>query len=120
MTPTDLLTFDRVGSVHIVTITTGELTSTLAEELSTRLLALLNESSSKSFVIDLSQVQFMQSACIGSLVQFVKWLAHEDGRVVIAGVQENVRFLFRVTKLDSVFPLCADVPAALALIGRRA
>lgn len=116
MTPTDLLTFDHIGSVCVVTITTRELTSSLAEELSTRLLTLLNESKTRYFVIDFSQVQYMESACLGSLVQFLKWLAHEEGRIAVAGVQENVRFLFRVTKLDKVFPLCADVPAAIRMV----
>ena len=116
MTPTDLLTFDQIGSVQVVTITARELTSALAEDLSTRLLTILNESHTRLFVIDFSQVQYMESACLGSLVQFLKWLAHEEGRIAVAGVQENVRFLFRVTKLDKVFPLCTDVPSAIRVM----
>ncbi len=116
MTPTDLLTSERLGSVYIVTITSHELTSAIAEGLSTRLLTLLNESQCNRFVLDFSQVQFMESACLGSLVQFLKWLARSDGRIAVSQVQENVRFLFRVTKLDKVFPLCADVPAAIRMV----
>lgn len=116
MPPTDLLNFDRIGTVCVVTLSCRELTSTLAEELSTRLLAMLNDSQCNRFVIDFAQVQYMESACLGSLVQFLKWLARSDGRIAVAHVQENVRFLFRVTKLDKVFPLCTDVPAAIRLL----
>lgn len=116
MNSIDLLNFNRIGSVCVVTITARELTSSLAEELSTRLLSFLNDDQCTRFVIDFSQVQYMESACLGSLVQFLKWLARSDGRMAVAQVQENVRFLFRVTKLDKVFPLCADVPAAIRMV----
>jgi len=112
----ELLTIDQCGQVSIVTILTRELSSASAEDLSTRLLALLNEGKSTRFVLDFDHVQYMESACFGALVTFLKWLTRFDGKIAIANVTPNVRFLFAVTKLDQVFGIYADVPAALAKV----
>ncbi len=115
-TTADILTTDLCGTVCVVTILTPALNSRTAEELSTRLLSLLNESKSHRFVLDFAQVRFMESACFGALVSFLKWLARFDGKIAITNVNENVRFLFAVTKLDRVFPLYPDVPSAISYV----
>lgn len=117
-TTTDILTVENVGSVCIVTVLIPELNSTKAEELCTRLLSLLEGGRSTRFVLDFDQVRYMESACFGALVTFLKWLARYEGKIAIANVHENVRYLFAVTKLDRVFLLCQDVPAGLALVDR--
>ena len=109
----EVMAVEQVGGVCVVTILVRELDSANAEELSSRLLALLNEGKSYRFVVDFDTVRFMESACFGALVTFVKWLARFDGKIALANVSENVRFLFAVTRLDKVFPLYRDVPAAL-------
>jgi len=112
----DILTTDTCGKTCVVTILTPELNSHTAEELSTRLLTLLNESKTHRFVLDFAQVRYMESACFGALVNFLKWLARFDGKIAITNVNENVRFLFAVTKLDKVFPLYPDVPSAISYV----
>lgn len=113
---TELLTVEHCGVVCVVTLLVRELDSTASEELSTRLLALLNDTTSRRFVLDFAQVRYMESSSIGGMVTFLKWLARCDGKVAIANVTENVRFLFAVTKLDKVFPLFPDVPTAMASV----
>jgi anti-sigma B factor antagonist len=115
-TPPEILTIERCGQVCIVTILSRELNSAAAEDLSTRLLALLNEGKTTRFVLDFDRVQYMESACFGALVTFLKWLARFNGKMALANVTENVRFLFAVTKLDQVFGIYADVPAAMAKV----
>jgi anti-sigma B factor antagonist len=111
---TDIFTVEQCGKVHVITILIPQLSSASSEELSARLLSLLQNQNSPRFVLDFAQVRYMESSAIGALVTFLKWLARCDGRVVIANVNENVRFLFAVTKLDKVFPLLPDVPSAMA------
>jgi anti-anti-sigma factor len=116
----DILSVDYVEGVCIVTILVRELDTSASEELSSRLLALLNEGKSYRYVLDFDSVRYMESSCFGALVTFVKWLSRFDGKIALANVSENVRFLFAVTKLDKIFPLHRDVPAALAALGARA
>ena len=111
--PVDLLSVEYVSGVCVVTLLVRDLDSRASEELSSRLLALLNETKVTKYVLDFDSVRYMESACFGALVTFLKWLSRFDGRVVLANVSENVRFLFNVTRLDKVFLLCGDVPTAL-------
>lgn len=111
--PTELLAIEYVSGVCVVTILARELDARASDELSSRLLALLNDSKATRFVLDFDSVRYMESACFGALVTFLKWLSRFDGRLVLANVSENVRFLFHVTRLDKAFPLCRDVPSAL-------
>ena len=112
----DVIAVDYVDGVCVATVLVRELNSSNSEELSSRLLALLNEGKSKRFILDLETVQYMESSCFGALVTFLKWLSRFDGKIALANVSENVRFLFAVTKLDKAFPLQRDVPSALAFL----
>ena len=115
----DIVTVDYVSGVCVVTIAVRELDSDASEELSSKLLYLLNEGKSKLFLLDFDTVRFMESSCFGALVTFLKWLSRFDGKIALANVSENVRFLFAVTKLDKVFPLHRDVPSALSFLGAQ-
>jgi anti-sigma B factor antagonist len=109
----EVVAVDYVGGICVVTVVVRELDSRSSEELSSRLLGLLNEGKSQRFVLDFEMVRYMESACFGALVTFVKWLSRFEGKIALANVSENVRFLFAVTRLDKVFPLYRDVPTAL-------
>ena len=115
----DVLTVEYVSGVCVITIGVRELDSETSEELSSRLLALLNEGKSTKFLLDFDTVRFMESSCFGALVTFLKWLSRFDGKIALANVSENIRFLFAVTKLDKVFPLHRDVPSALRFLGAQ-
>ncbi len=115
----EIVTVDYVSGVCVVTVVVRELDSDSSEELSSKLLALLNEGKSYKFLLDFESVRFMESSCFGALVTFVKWLSRFDGKIALANVSENVRFLFAVTKLDRIFPLHRDVPTALRSLGAQ-
>jgi len=118
--PIDLMSVEMVADVCVVTILVRELDSRASEELSSRLLALLTDTKAQKYILDFDSVRYMESACFGALVTFLKWLSRFDGRVVLANVSENVRFLFNVTRLDKVFLLCRDVPSALQALEKPA
>lgn len=65
------------------------------------------------FIFDMEGVGFLASACIGVLVGFMQDLENMRGRILLANCTENVLFLFRVTKLDSVFMIFDDVKEAM-------
>jgi len=115
----DIVTVDYVSGVCVVTIIARELDSDTSEELSSKLLSLLNEGKTNKYLLDFDSVRFMESSCFGALVTFVKWLSRFDGKIALANVSENIRFLFAVTKLDRVFPLHRDVPSALQALGAQ-
>jgi len=115
----DIITVDHVSGVCVVTVNARELDTASSEELSSQLLALLNEGKSYKFLLDFDAVRFMESSCLGALVTFLKWLSRFEGKIALANVSEEIRFLFAVTKLDKVFPLHRDVPSALQALGAQ-
>ena len=116
---TDVIDLEMIGEICIVQIQLRELNSVHAEELATQLLSLLNEGTHKQFILDFYTVHYMESACLGALVTFVKELSRHDGKIVIANVSENVRFLFAVTGLDKIFPIYRDVPTAMTALQKE-
>jgi anti-anti-sigma factor len=66
-----------------------------------------------NFVFDLERVEFLASACIGSLVELLREVEPMRGRIALAHCDQNVAFLFKVTKLDDIFHIFDDIDDAL-------
>ncbi len=73
----------------------------------------MRNDNARHFAFDLSPVEFLASACIGSLVGFLQDVEHMRGRIALAGCQDNVKFLFKVTRLDAVFPIFDELTDAV-------
>ena len=63
-------------------------------------------------VVDLTGVGFMDSSALGTLVVMFKALRDGGGRLCLAGVQQPVRVLLRVTSVDRVIDVYDTVQAA--------
>ncbi len=67
----------------------------------------------QNFIFDLEGVEFLASACIGSMVEFLQEVEHCRGQIALVNCQENVAFLFKVTRLDQVFEMFDDIDEAI-------
>ena len=70
----------------------------------------------RHIVLDLQNVQFMDSACLGCLVEALNLMAASGGKIALANADHSVASLFRLTRLDRVFPICPDVMSALEAV----
>ena len=104
---------DVVGAVAIATITTTELTAEIGAEQLAVLLLELAETGARHFVLDMSAVQYMDSACLGCLVESLNQLSVRGGRIALANSNQAVNYMFRLTRLDRVFQICSDVMSAI-------
>lgn len=66
-----------------------------------------------NFVFDMEKVEFLASACLGALVELVREVEPMRGKIALTQVDDNVAFLFKVTKLDEVFGIFDDIEEAL-------
>lgn len=66
-------------------------------------------------IIDLEQVSFIDSSGIGALVGLLKRLGNR-GDVVICGMADNVRQMFRITRMDRVFNCYRDRDEAFSAL----
>lgn len=64
-------------------------------------------------VLDLSQVEFLDSSGLGAIVAAMKILA-PDRRLELAGMTDTVQKVFRLTRMDTVFTMHDTLEAALS------
>ncbi|HMN39234.1 MAG TPA: STAS domain-containing protein [Phycisphaerales bacterium] len=65
-------------------------------------------------VIDLAGVPYMDSSGVATLVEAMQVARRADTKLVLCGLQDKVRSIFEIARLDTVFAIVADVDAAIA------
>ncbi len=113
-----IASIDFIGPVAVATLTVTELTQDDGVVQLTELLDDLAQSGAKHFVLDVCNVQHMDSSCLGCLVEALNRMAADGGRIALVNADHAVAYLFRMTRLDRVFPICSDVMAALNAMER--
>jgi len=103
---------ERMGEVTVVDVN-GELTVANRGELKERVLRRLEEGDDM-FVIDFSRTGYIDSSGLGVLVSLSKRIREEKGRLRLAGLNQDLRTLFELTKLDTLFQISDSRSAALA------
>lgn len=73
----------------------------------------LIEGGDTRLVVDLAGVEFVDSSGLGALVSILKNLGAR-GALVVCGAQAPVLALFRLTRMDKVFPLVSGREEAVA------
>jgi anti-sigma B factor antagonist len=105
-----------VGATVVATVTVTELADDTGAEQLASLLDDLHDSGALHFVLDISNVQYMNSACLGCLVQSLNRMARSGGRIALVNPAHSVQSLFRITRLESMFVVRPDVPEALIAV----
>lgn len=121
-----LATCDHLGLTLVATLTVESLSGNEAVELTEELTLELNRPATpgkpraKHVVLDLQNVEYMDSMCIGVLVEFLTNLGRQGGRIALVNAANNVEYLFKLTRLDRLFPICRDVMQAIQIVEREA
>ena len=68
----------------------------------------------KQLVVDLSRVTYIDSAGLAAFIEGMQNVEAYGGKFALAGLQETVRSIFEISRLDQVFRIFPDVDAALA------
>ena len=65
-------------------------------------------------LVDVSGVTFMDSTALATLVQGMKHSREKKGDLYLCGLQQSVKIIFELTKLDKAFSIFDDEARALA------
>ena len=87
------LTLIRIGSQLIVG-NRQQLKETVREQL---------ERGSRKFIVDFSKTDYIDSSGLGVLVTLSKKIREEGGELSLAELSEDLRILFELTRIDSLF-----------------
>ena len=79
-------------------------------------LAALIEQKPPRLVVDLSRVSYIDSSGLAVLIEGMQNVEAYGGKFILAGLQENVRPIFEIARLDQVFIIFPHVDAALAAV----
>ena len=91
----------------------GEIDLNCSSAFQQELLKLLDEHPER-IVINLSQVTYMDSSGVASLVKLLSRVRRGDTSLRLFGLTDRVRGVFEITRLDSVFEIYGTEQEALA------
>jgi anti-sigma B factor antagonist len=78
----------------------------------------LGEQTGMNVLLDMSQLQYMNSTGLNILISVLTRTRKGGGEVLISGLSTGVKQLFMVTKLDTVFTIKGTVDEAMASLPR--
>ena len=93
----------------------GEIDLHVSPRISAALGAMIDQKPPR-VVIDLSAVTYIDSSGLAVLIEGMQNVEAYGGKFVLAGIQENVKPIFEIARLDQVFIIFPHVDAALAAI----
>jgi anti-sigma B factor antagonist len=91
----------------------GEIDLHVSPRIAASLSAMI-ERKPKKLVVDLAKVSYIDSSGLAVLIEAMQNVQAYGGKFALAGLQEAVRPIFEIARLDQVFGIYPDVAAALA------
>jgi anti-sigma B factor antagonist len=77
-------------------------------------LGVMIEQKPSRLVVDLSKVTYIDSSGLAVLIEGMQNVEAYGGKFVLAGLQDKVRPIFEISRLDQVFIIFPHVDAALS------
>ena len=106
------ITHNQEGVFTIVSMA-GRFDALCAREFKS-VISLLLEGDKKRIILDMAQVNFIDSSGMGALVGGLRGVAKEGGEIRIAGLIPEVHTIFELTRLHRIFDIYETTAAALA------
>jgi anti-sigma B factor antagonist len=91
-----------IGRILVVRPEEKRLDAAAASSFKGRMVDFINQGHA-TVVLDLTQVEFVDSSGLTAIVSTLKSLGLSGGEMVVCGVGPNLQSLFKLTKLDRVF-----------------
>ena len=98
------------GTITILEIE-GEVDLYSSPNLRTELLD-LTKAKSKAVLIDLSNVKYMDSSGVATLVEALQQVGKYGGKLKLVNLREAVKDVFELSRLDKVFDIYQDMDEA--------
>ena len=98
-----------VVNFHNASILDGTSVQSIAKEL----YAIIDQQAQKKVVLDFSQVKFLSSSMIGVLIAMHKKSNDIKGKVILAGLREELFKVFKIMKLEKVLFFAENEQKAL-------
>jgi anti-anti-sigma factor len=112
------LQVEQKGDVHVVRVQEGKLTYPVLSSFFAEVRQRVDDGARK-LVIDLSAVTYIDSACIGCLMDVHRLLQEKGGAVRLSGLQPRVETMISMTGVHKIVEVHREETAALASFASR-
>ena len=103
----------KQGTCVVVEAVSPEVNLTLAEDFKEAVLERYEAQGGGDLLLDLRQVNFMDSKAIGAMVSIRKAVTGRGGKLGLFGLHPNVEKIIRVVTLGTLFEIHPDLETAL-------
>lgn len=104
------LSTTKQDSLTVVVLEESRLDASIAPEFKQQMEQIINGDNTQ-LILDISQLNFMDSSSLGAMVGVLKTLGNH-GKMVVVGASGVVLDLFKLTRMDKVFTLEETLEAA--------
>lgn len=103
---------DVVNDIFVIKLS-GVINVQLSLDLENWLNSTVINRQPKKVIIDFSEVQHISSSGLRVLVSFYKKIVSNGGKMVLVGLNTNLRKIFKIVELDTVFDTYNSVDEAI-------
>jgi anti-anti-sigma factor len=112
--PQQFLAEEQIGDVTVVTFNLVEIVDERAiRRISRQLFNLVEHSKNPQLVLNLGSVGKLSATMVGSFIALHRLLRSQGGKLVLCGVNDDLRHIFTIFKLPQVLRICKDEQEAL-------
>ncbi len=97
----------------LVVVPRGDIDFSRSPMLRTELMQVMQEKKPRRLVVDLSEVEYMDSSGVAALIEALSHQRKGDAKLILCSLQPKVVSMFQVVRLDRVFTITADRETAL-------
>ncbi|MCI5139047.1 MAG: anti-sigma factor antagonist, partial [Candidatus Electrothrix sp. AR1] len=76
------------------------------------------DANNDAVIIDLTGIDFIDSSGLGAIISVAN-TARGQTRLLLCGIENNVRRVMELTHLDTVLPLCSSITAAIQILQQK-
>ena len=97
---------ERMGDIGIVRFETAQVLEEMnVQQLGDELRELVEKHYLVKLIINFERVKFLSSAVLGKLISLNKRVVNEKGRLGLCNINDDVRQVFKITRLDKIIPI---------------
>jgi anti-sigma B factor antagonist len=109
-----MLNFRKEQNILIVYPDVERLDASVAGNFKGKMAEFINRGHN-SIILDLSNVKFIDSSGLGSIVSSLK-LISQKGNLVLCGINGNIMAMFKLTRMDRVFQIFSSEKEAISFM----
>jgi len=117
MSESPVATVEELAELVILHVVAESLDEDQLRRLQGEVRAAAEANPGRPCILDLARVSFVPSMSLAALIRIHSEFHARQQRLLLAALQPQVHDVFVMTRLDRVFELYDDVPAALRAVG---